>query len=184
MNPEYHQALIDAQYKELQAADRGESAIARDGPRIYVDLEVRQQRAPAVFRCRIDTVRYPVEPYDVGFLDPSLPRDEWGRAHDRDPRYWPFSFFPGIQGNFNIIFAGAHRTFWCRECTREYFFYHGDQVWSPADWTLARVVGALRESVARAEHPAQWRPLQVPRLRQIAQGAGVVLPPGAGEGDA
>lgn len=187
MDPDYHSALLGAQFSRLESVARAEwpeISVARQGALIYVGLERLSGRARASYRARIDAARYPVEPYRLGFIDPSLQEAEWAGARDRDPRNWPYSQFPGLQGSFNIIFAGPFRTFWCRACTEEYFYYHGEAVWDPAAWPIDRVVSHLREAVQTAEHPAQWRPLQVPLIHEAARARGIELPAHAGVGNA
>jgi hypothetical protein len=188
MDTQYHAAIAQGQFENLERRIVNDGwrdvSVVRDGYLIYLTLERRSGRAPARYLCRIDMERYPVQPYRIGFLKPNLPTGERAEASDRDPRYWPYSTFPGLQGSFNIVFQGPYRTFWCRPCTVEYFYYHGDDVWSAAMWPLDRVAASLREAVQHAEHPDQWRPLQVPNLQMIARAQGITLPEGAGLGDA
>src|SRR5215203_5266433 len=150
MDQEYQNALLEGHYSELlsRISSSGWKDVTpiRDGTLIYLELGGNPNRPPASYLARIDAKRYPVHPYWVGFLKPDLPREEWALALDRDPRYWPFSFFPGLQGSFNIVFNGPYRTFWCRPCTVEYFYYHGQDPWRPSRWPLQEVVANLREA--------------------------------------
>lgn len=185
MLQDYHQAIVSAQYgRLLQRSDDehwGNLHFDRERARIYVTIDVVK---PAAHRyvCRIDMSGYPVDPYWVGFIDPSTPRDRWEQASDLDARYWPWSPMPGLHGSFIVTFLGPYRTFWCRECNFPYFVYHGDQRWIPAKWPLDRVVSHLREALQQAEPPNRWRPLQQATLLGAAAQAGIAIPPDAGLG--
>lgn len=140
-----------------------------------------------VYLAKIDCSRYPVEPYEVGFINPATPRDDRRRVSDRDARFWPWSPMPGLHGSFNLHFARAIRVFWCRDCTASYFYYHGHEEgrrWDPARWSLDVVVSELRAAVRLATHPRHWRPVQRANLLAVAQARGVGLPAGAGIDDA
>ena len=186
MNAPYHDALIGEQLAQLHRRIEVEGwpgvTVARDGDLIYVGLPGRP--ATARYLARIDTARYPVEPYWIGFLDPALAPEDRPRASDADPRQWPMSGVPGLEGSFHVAFQGPYRAFWCRECTVQFFHYHPDIVWDPAAWPLDVVVANLREAVIHAHHPSRWRPLHQPLLRAAAQQRNLQLPDAAGIGNA
>lgn len=189
MDPAFHGAIVEGQFEALKeriTRDGWEGVkIERHGPVVFVHLEGRPGRAPARYLSRIDMSPYPIEPFRIGFIDPELPPEEWGRAYERDPRNWPHSSFAGLAGGFHISFAGPYRTFWCMPFTAEYFYYHGNEdVWSPSRWPLDAVVAHLRAAVEKAEHPDHWRPLRRPILEQMAQAKGIELPETAGGKDA
>lgn len=184
MDRQYHDALvreeIDGLQQAISANGWSDVSFVRSGASVFVSLPGKSRLPLDKYVARIDLAAYPVLPYSVGFVDPDLPPAEWDRAHVRDPRFWPFSAMPGLQGSFNIAHPGPHRVFWCRPCTLEYFYYHGDQVWDPGAWPLYQVVSYLREAVQLAEHPRQWRPVQREQLLGIARANGIHLPEDAG----
>src|SRR2546430_477803 len=160
----YHRAIVDAQYLTLTdriAAERwSDLSVERHEALIYVRLQVSKPRLQE-YLCRIDMRQYPVEPYWIGFLNPDARRERWSDLSDSDPRFWPWSPMPGLHGSFNITFLGPFRTFWCREFTVPFFYYHGlERKWSPGHWPLDRVVANLRDAIKRAEPPHNWRPIQ------------------------
>lgn len=185
MFPDYHRAIVDAQYERLKiraAADQWTGmSIDRDQALIYVTLQAGLPE-PYKYVSRIDMARYPVDPYWVGFINPDLPRLRWSTTTDCDPRFWPWSPMPGLHGSFVLTFLGPFRTFWCRECTFPFFHYHGDRLWAPSAWPLDKVVAYLREAVEHAVSPDRWRPMQRPVLLLAAANAGIGLPEDAGLG--
>ena len=185
MDASYKNALLTAQLETLawRIGNEGwvEVTVERDEDVVYVGLPARP--ATERYLAKIDTAHYPVEPYWVGFVDPALSLSERRRVSDADPRYWPLSGVPGLDGSFHVAFPGAYRAFWCRECTVQYFHYHGAEpgaTWDPARWPLDVVVAHLREAVTRAHHPRQWRRLFQTVLRNAAANASLQLPEGAG----
>lgn len=180
----YRDLLLAVQYEEaLEWANQEHIEIGRVGSVFFARLPGNPRRPEAWYLARVDATLYPVRPFSVGFINPSTNRESWSLAHSRDPRQWPFSFSPGLHGSFHIVYGGAYRMFWCRECTSEFFFYHGDQPWDAGLWRLPRVLRHLQQAVALAEHPDQWRPLHGARVRQFAQQRGIALPDNAGTGD-
>lgn len=181
----FHEAIVNAQLQRLEERISRDgwtdTAVAQTGTFVYVTI-----RAPAPqvydYRVRIDMRKFPVDPYWVGFIDPSVPKERWDDASDSDPRYWPWSPMAGLHGSFILSFEGPYRTFWCRECNFPFFVYHGDQRWNPAAWPLDKVVAHLRDAIARAESPSRWRPLQQAALLQVAANARISLPADAGLG--
>jgi hypothetical protein len=185
MFEKYHRAIVDAQFDELLTRVKSDGwtdvSVDRDLSQVYVTLTAK---SPVLYtyRSRIDMSRYPVDPYWVGFINPDLPRERWSTASASDPRFWPWSPMPGLDGSFILAFQGPFRTFWCRECNLPFFLYHGDWIWKPAEWHLSRVVAYLREAVNQGKAPNRWRPLQRDALFNLAARAGITLPPGASEG--
>lgn len=188
MNRKYQRDLLDGHYRDLlkraSTDEWHDVRLQRTDLLVFLEIEGRSNRVAANYLSRIDASRYPVHPYWIGFLNPRLPQSEWPLASDHDPRFWPFSSIPGLQGSFNLFFSGPYRTFWCRPCTGEYFYYHGNDVWDPSRWTLSEVVAYLRDAVSHAEHPDHWRPLQQQNLVRAAKAQGIQLPAGAGTGEA
>lgn len=189
MHPDYQSTLIDEAVRATvaRALDGGwdDVRVERDGTAVFITLEGAERGDD--YLAKIEMGRYPLEPYEIGFVKPGSSGAERFRVSDRDPRYWPWSPMPALHGNFNLHFPGAIRVFWCRDCTTAYFYYHGHeagQQWRPAAWPLWRVVSHLREAVKRAVHPARWRPHQRPRIGQYAARLGQRLPDGGGIGDA
>jgi hypothetical protein len=186
MHPEYHAALVRGAVEALQrrAAAGGwtETTVEHIDSTVFVALNGR--RAGDEYLAKIDMSKFPVEPYEVGFVNPRLATDDRMRVSSRDPRYWPWSPMPGLHGSFIIHYPRAIRTFWCRPCTAPFFYYHGaENRWEPGRWPLTTVVADLREAVLEAEHPRHWRAVQRATLFPFAQGRGVTLPPGGGRDD-
>ena len=185
MFSDYHRAVVDSQYAQLVsrgAADEwSDVSFQRENDCIYVKLRISMPEEYS-YLCRIDMTDYPVDPYWIGFVNPALPPELWGKASDSDPRFWPWSPMPGLHGSFNIAYVGPFRTFWCRECTFPFFYYHGDRRWAPAEWRLDRVVAHLRDAVSKAEPPSRWRPIQRTVLAAAAANEGIALPLDAGLG--
>jgi hypothetical protein len=185
----YHGAIVEAHVVELRDVVSREQwpgvRIENDGALVYATIDVeRSARASARYVARIDMGHFPVWPYFVGFLDPRLARERWSTATDRDPRYWPYSPLPGLEGGFHIHYPGVHRVFWCQACTPEYFFYHRDAVWEPHRWALWRVVSHLRNALHQAEAPGDWRGIFRQTITAAAKQNGLVIPDEAGTGDA
>jgi hypothetical protein len=182
---DYHTAIVQSQFEQLSnriARDQWTNvSLERNEAQIYVTLSVSRIVAYR-YLVRIDMTAYPVEPYWIGFLKADLPREHWSSASDGDPRFWPWSPMPGLHGSFIVAFQGPFRTFWCRECTFPFFYYHGDRPWIPASWPLERLVAHLREAVELAEPPVRWRPIQRQSLIAAATTAGINLPEDAGLG--
>ena len=185
MFADYHGAIVDVQYESLKSRAINESwadvSFDREGAHIYVTFQVFSSE-PYRYLSHIDMSRYPVDPYWIGFINPSLPRQRWSTASDSDPRFWPWSPMPGLHGSFNIVFVGPFRTFWCRPCSFPFFYYHGEYPWVPAEWPLDRVVAHLRDAVKNAVLPNQWRPIQRQILLVAAANARIKLPADAGLG--
>jgi hypothetical protein len=178
MNQRYQKAIVESQFLE---------AVRSVAESKWEDTELHMTGlvvlchfafADGKYLARIDASEYPVEPYWVGFLDPATSRDQWLRACDGDARYWPWSPMPGLHGSFNLTFGGSYRVFWCRECTRQFFHYHGDHPWQPASWPMARVVSHLRDAALRATPPGKWLPIEMEGIRVIAANMNVQIPRG------
>lgn len=188
MDVEYKEAIVSGQIEEALALIEEDGwdgvSLARYGSKVLVRFPGRGDRGPGGYLCRIELDGYPLRPYRIGFVEAGLRDDEALQANDKDPRYWPASFFPGLQGSFHVAYPGPYTVFWCQPCTEEYFYYHGDDPWMPRNWTLRIVVSRMWQAIGRAEHPHHWRKIQLARLSEIASQLEVTLPPGAGVGDA
>lgn len=189
MHPSYHDALVAAAVAAVVERARADGwsdvTVSREGTMVFVTL-LGAERGDN-YLAKIDMTRFPVEPYEVGFIKPVTEGPDRHRVSDRDPRYWPWSPMPALTGNFNLHFQGALRVFWCRDCTASYFYYHGHQPgeqWRPARWPLERVIAHLRAAAQLAIHPARWRPVQRAIIAQHAAQRGAALPEHGGVGDA
>src|SRR6266852_1065587 len=110
----YHQAIVTAQFDELEACARKEDwrDVSFDRDDSYVYVAVRSLAVDTyTYVIRIDLSRYPVDPFWIGFINPSLPRERWASATASDPRFWPWSPMPGLHGSFILVFQGPIRTF-------------------------------------------------------------------------
>jgi hypothetical protein len=181
----FHEAIVNAQVRRLQdrviTDEWADTSVLQRDAVVYVTIHATAPKAYE-YRARIDMKKYPVDPYWVGFIDPTLPIEQWDSASDTDARYWPWSPMPGLHGSFILAFHGPYRTFWCRECTFPFFVYHGERRWNPGAWPVDRVVAYLREAIGQAAAPSRWRPMQQPALLQAAANAHISLPPDAGLG--
>jgi hypothetical protein len=181
MHPGYHESIVSDALAALRLRATAEQwtdvEVDREGDHVYVRLT---GRGPGdMYLAKIDCTRYPVEPYELGFIRPASARADYGRVSERDPRYWPWSPMPGQHGSFLLTHGGAIRVFWCRPCTASYFYYHGMEQharWRPVAWPLHHVVDTLRQSVRLAEHPRHWRSIQRQTLLAAIQGSQVMLP--------
>jgi hypothetical protein len=184
VDPRYHSTLVASAIAEATAkaeAERWPATLASKDN--YVFVRIRETRSGFGYLARIDLSRYPVEPYELGFFSPSVSEEDLERLPDTDPRFWPSSPTPGLDGSFHTRRPGAIRAFWCRPCTTGYFFYHVNDVWSPVDWPLHRVIGELLQAVAQAQHPRSWRSVERPVLIALAAQSGMELPENAGIDD-
>ncbi len=189
MHPDYHNAIIEsalyAAREHVASEGWAEVTLEREGASVFATFvgAIAGDR----YLARIDMARFPVEPYEVGFIKPETPRSDWLRVSDRDARYWPWSPMPALNGSFVIAFPRALRVFWCRDCTTSFFYIHGHEEgrrWSPHAWQLTAVISELRTAVLKAVHQRHWRYNQRPRLVELLAGAGISLPPNAAIDDA
>jgi hypothetical protein len=186
VHQDYQEALASA---GLEALDRriangelGEIRIERVGRTLYVHAQGRDVNDQ--YLIRIEFGAYPIEPYEVGFLNPRALREDWERLSDRDPRYWPLSALPALHGSFQVRFSGAIPVFWCERATAPFFYYHGRKArWDPLEWPLDRLVLELLKAIKKADHPRHWRPVYATNLRLEALRRGAVIPDGAGVDD-
>lgn len=183
MDPEYHERIVKASYDELleRKAREGWTDVEFENDRDIVYAMFSGIRPGDRYLAKIDLARFPIDPYEVGFLDPEIDPSDRERVSDRDPRYWPYSPIPGLQGSFNLVRQGAITVFWCRQCTSAYFWYHGENdPWVPSEWPLHHVVEELRGAIQLAVHPRNWRPVERLTLLQIAHQNKILLPENAG----
>ena len=184
MQPGYHQAIVESAVMTLRkrAVSDGSQPLRMECDRDAVFVWLVGKIKGDEYVAKVDLSRYPVEPYEVGFIDPATSPENRLKVSDRDARFWPWSPMPGIHGSFNLQFPRAIRIFWCRECTNSFFYYHGHEagrVWEASKWPLHRVVDELRVAVTKADHPRHWRWLQRSVIEGEARRRGVELPDGA-----
>jgi hypothetical protein len=186
VHPGYHEALVGAGLeslgRRLLAADEdglGGVRVERVGHFLYVWATGKY--VDDAYLARIDLSGYPVEPYEIGFLDPAAARSEWDRLTDRDPRFWPLSGIPGLHGSFHVAFPGVIPVFWCERATAPFYHYHGaKESWVPRDWPVDAVVVKLVQALKKADHPRHWRPVGREQLFAEARKRGIDLPADAG----
>lgn len=169
--------------RRLLAADEDDALnsvrVERVGPFLYV--WACGKRPNDNYLARINFSAYPVEPYEIGFLNPAAARSEWDRLTDRDPRYWPLSAIPGLHGSFQVAHPGVIPVFWCERATAPFYHLHGaKESWIPGDWPIDVVVMKLVEAMKKADHPSHWRPLGHETLLAAARQRGIELPASAG----
>lgn len=167
MDVEYQRRLLASQFEHLEkrVAEESLNILAeRVGDVIFARFYGAGGSAEP-YVARITSGLYPIQPWRVGFIDPTLEGNARLTAPDRDSRFWPFSALPGLDGGFHVSFQGPFRVFVCRPFTVEYFYYHPDRRWDPQVFVLARVVIELASEVRKAEHFSKWFRL----LRSVAQ---------------
>jgi hypothetical protein len=109
------------------------------------------------YLAKIEPWLYPVGPWRVGFIDPSIEGKSRLAVPDRDPRFWPYSQLPGAFGGFHVHYPREHRVFVCLPFTTEFFHYHGNErPWEPHIYDLYGVVTTLNEAIKKAAHFSVW----------------------------
>lgn len=90
----------------------------------------------------LDATDFPLYPFDIGFVDPSLDLSNAALCTDiKNPRWFPYDG----ETKFKTQFRDAPRVFVCIQpgFSKEYFIHHKLEQWNPRYWTLARVVHQL-----------------------------------------
>jgi hypothetical protein len=100
------------------------------------------------FVALVDAAQFPLYPFDIGFVDPTLSEPDAIRSEEiKNSRWFPFDG----ETKFKTEFKDAPQVFVCIQpgFSKEYFIHHKTEQWNPRYWTLARVVHqmhlALRE---------------------------------------
>lgn len=161
MDLEYQRRLIQSGFDELP--DRL-SGLGWHGEADLLDrITFLSLHGPAgnseSYLVKIAPYRYPVGPWSVGFIDPTLLDEERLQAPEKDPRFWPLSPVPGLHGGFHISYPGPYRVFVCLPFTLEYFHYHPDHPWLPDVHDLPGIAARLHDAVQKATHFSRWRPV-------------------------
>ena len=107
---------------------------------------VRQSGIKDRYLLAIDTDRFPIEAFDVGFLDPSCDPLSQQRAPMKDRRWFPDD---GEQ-RFKTAFSREPRVFICIDpgFSREFFIHHTQESWNPHYWSLLEVVRQVRNALS------------------------------------
>lgn len=94
----------------------------------------------------VDTNRFPIEAFDVGFIDPSCAPSSQQTAPIKDRNWFPDD---GEQ-RFKTAFPKEPRVFICIDpgFSREYFIHHIHESWNPHYWTLLEVVRQVRNALS------------------------------------
>jgi hypothetical protein len=148
MHSVYRQ-IVKNQFAQLSAELAAEGVLPSPlmaGTRVITWVEgVRTSDQRDRFLLGIDTDRFPIEPFDVGFMDPALPASEWGTADMKTPLFFPDD---GEQ-RMKTSFRAEPRVFICIQpgFTREYFVHHLQESWNPHLMTLTHVVQQVRNAV-------------------------------------
>lgn len=161
MDPEYQRRLVEDGFARLQRRVREESREI-DAEMAGGTVFARMHGAAGSiepYLLKVEAGLYPVGPWRVGFVDPEAQGEERLRLPDHDPRYWPFSGLPGLNGGFHVSYPGPFRVFVCHPFTVEFFHYHGDVRWEPWAYGLDRVVIQVSDAVRKADHFSKWYPL-------------------------
>ena len=149
-----HQAfdpIFEEQVAALQAFVH-EAALSRPfiaGRRIVQAVDaIRPDGRTDRYTAIIDAADFPLYPFDVGFVDPSMREPDAAICTDIKNAQW----FPcDNETKFKTHFKDAPHVFVCVQpgFSKEYFVHHKAEQWNPRYWTLARVVHqvqlALRE---------------------------------------
>lgn len=107
---------------------------------------VRQSGIKDRYLLGIDTDRFPIEAFDVGFLDPSCDPLSQQTAATKDRRWFPDD---GEQ-RFKTTFPREPRVFICIDpgFSREFFIHHTQESWNPHYWSLLEVVRQVRNALS------------------------------------
>jgi hypothetical protein len=160
MDAEFQRRLIAADFRRLEQRIEEDATLGVrpewEGDVLFVRM-FGQGGDSEPYQAKIEPWLYPVGPWRVGFIDPTV--EGAGRliVPDRDPRFWPYSQLPGAFGGFHVHYPREHRVFVCLPFTTEFFHYHGDNPWEPHTYGLYRVVTSLNEAVKKAVHFSVWR---------------------------
>jgi hypothetical protein len=107
---------------------------------------VRKSGVKDRYLLAIDTDRFPIEAFDVGFIDPSSTPSSQQTAPMKDRRWFPDD---GEQ-RFKTAFPKEPRVFICIDpgFSREYFIHHTQESWNPHCWSLLEVVRQVRNALS------------------------------------
>jgi hypothetical protein len=159
VDAEYQRRLIAADFTRLEERLEIDTTL-NVRPDWIGDVLFVQMFGPAgesqPYLVKIEPWLYPVGPWRVGFIDPSVEGERRLTVPDRDPRFWPYSQLPGAFGGFHVHFQRAHRVFVCLPFTTEFFHYHGERPWEPYVYDLYGVVMTLNEALKKAVHFSVW----------------------------
>lgn len=151
MDHQAFEGLFQEGLAALQSFSRDAGAFRSfvSGRRIVQSLDgIRPDGRTDRFTAIIDAADFPLYPFDIGFVDPSLSELEAVRCIEiKNPRWFPYDG----ETKFKTQFREAPHVFVCIQpgFSKEYFIHHKAEQWNPRYWTLARVVHqmqlALRE---------------------------------------
>jgi hypothetical protein len=161
MDREYQRRLVASDFARLERRidDEGRDiSVEQIGDTVFARVYGRGGTIEP-YLAKVEAGRYPVGPWRVGFIDPSVEGERRLNVPDRDPRFWPFSGLPGLNGGFHVSYTGPFRVFVCMPFSVEYFYYHANERWDPETYDLARVVIQLSEEIKKADHFSRWFPL-------------------------
>ena len=93
----------------------------------------------------IDTDLFPIQVFDVGFLEPSCDPLSQATAPIKDPKWFPDD---GEQ-RFKSAFPKEPHVFICIDpgFSREYFIHHNQESWNPHYWSLLQLVRQVRNAL-------------------------------------
>lgn len=146
MDHEAFERLFQEEVTALESFSRGAEVPHSlvSGRRIVQSLDgMRRDGRTDRFTAIIDAADFPLYPFDVGFVDPSLSESEAARSINiKNPRWFPYDG----ETKFKTEFREAPQIFVCIQpgFSKEYFIHHKAEQWNPRYWTLARVVHQLQ----------------------------------------
>jgi hypothetical protein len=161
MDAEYQRRLVEDGFAQLLrriGEESREIEAEMEGGAVFARMSGAGGGAEP-YQLKVEAGQYPVGPWRVGFIDPAARGEGRLTLPDHDPRYWPFSGLPGLDGGFHVSYPGPHRVFVCHPFTAEYFYYHADTRWEPWAYGLERVVIQIGDEVKKANHFSRWYPL-------------------------
>lgn len=144
-----YREILEGQFAHLSAELAAEGVLpppVMSGTRVVVWIEgIRASGERDRFLLGIDTDRFPIEPFDVGFINPALPASQWPVAEMKNPGFFPDDGEQRMKTNFR----NQPRVFICIQpgFTREYFAHHLQESWNPHTMTLAHVVQQVRNAI-------------------------------------
>jgi hypothetical protein len=143
--------IFQRQLAELIEFVRSEGVlppIAVLGRRLCLGIEgLRANNRKDSFTLCVDARGFPLYPFDVGFVDPTLdPSLVRSDTNLKEPKWFPYDG----ETRFKTSFHTEPRVFVCIQpgFSQEYFVHHTNEQWNPHAWSLLRVVHQVRSAIS------------------------------------
>jgi len=145
-----YRELLKQQFKHLTQELKLEGVLPSpimQNTRVIVAIDgIRKSGIKDRYLLAIDTDRFPIEAFDVGFLDPSCDPLSQPTAPMKDRRWFP----DDGEHRFKTAFRQEPHVFICIDpgFSREYFIHHTQESWNPQYWSLLEVVRQVRNALS------------------------------------